>query len=234
MHPNLNDEINEVHPIPDYIKKFSKSQSFPVYYQQLLEIDPEDQTQSKIFDEQAFRLIRKIGVLSFENKTADPFKDENAGDVVAKQVSRELQSMKNYFIIPPLMTNEDARLKIVTQLPIDKTNQAEPPSIKNQPTISGLPQSNSEIDAVMIGAVTKYMSSYQARNGQIKNSLSSSIEFGSFLVSTRTGRVLWGARFVGAQPTGLLQSGPKWLSKEQLSRRAMKKVLKAFHENSKD
>ena len=234
LYPNLNNKINEAHPIPDYIKKFSKSQSFPVYYQQLLEIDPEDQTQSKIFDEQAFRLIRKIGVLSFENKTADTFKDENAGDVVAKQVSRELQSMKNYFIIPPLMTNEDARLKIVTQLPIDKTNQAEPPSIESQPTIPDLPQSNSEIDAVMIGAVTKYMSSYQARNGQIKNSLSSSIEFGSFLVSTRTGHVLWGARFVGAQPTGLLQSGSKWLIKEQLSRMAMKKVLKAFHENSKD
>jgi hypothetical protein len=80
----------------------------------------------------------------------------------------------------------------------------------------------------MIGAVSKYMNSYQDRNGKIEKSLSSKVEFGSFLVSTRTGDVLWGARFIGAQPTGLLSSGAKWLSKKQLSKRAMKEVLKSF------
>jgi len=84
----------------------------------------------------------------------------------------------------------------------------------------------------MIGAVSKYMNSYQNRNGKIEKSLSGKVEFGSFLVSTRTGDVLWGARFIGAQPTGLLSSGTKWLSKKQLSKRAMKEVLKSFRENA--
>ena len=87
----------------------------------------------------------------------------------------------------------------------------------------------------MIGAVTKYMDSYRTKNGNIEKSLSSSIEFGAFLVSTLTGDVIWGARFIGSQPTGVsrffLNSGPTWLSKEQLSQVAMKSVLKAFHEN---
>jgi hypothetical protein len=96
-----------------------------------------------------------------------------------------------------------------------------------------LPHSNTEIDAIIIGAVSKYPNSYQTQNGEIKSSLGSSIEFGSFLISTRTGEVLWGARFVGSQPTGLLNARGKWLSEEQLSQAAMKKILKAFHGNSK-
>ena len=233
LNANLTNEINEPHPIPDYIKKLSNNQPFPVYYQQLLEIDPENQIQSKVFDKEAFRLIRRIGVLSFENKTTGLFKNKNAGDILAKQVSRELQSIKNYFIIPPLMESGDARLRIVAQLPIDKKNQAGSTNIENQPTVPKIPHSNNEIDAVIIGAVSKYTNSYQNRNGEIKSSLGSSIEFGSFLISTRTGEVLWGARFVGSQPTGLLNARKEWLSEEQLSQIAMKKILKAFHGNSK-
>jgi hypothetical protein len=161
-----------------------------------------------------------------------PFKDEEAGHVVAKQISRELQSTKDYFIIPPLMTNEDARIRIVAQVPSDKAEQVESPHVESQPAIPVLPNPNNKVDAVMIGAVSKYMDSYQDRNGKIKKSLSGKVEFGSFLVSTRTGDVLWGARFIGSQPTGLLSSGAKWLSKKQLSKRAMKEVLKSFRENA--
>ena len=232
LHPGSNDEVNEAHPIPDYIKKISKNQPYSIYYQQLLEIDPVDQVQSKVFNEQAFRSVQRIGVLGFENKTADPFKDEEAGHVVAKQVSKELQSMRDYFIIPPLAANEDARIRIVTQVPSNKTSQIESSHVENQPAIPVLPNSNNKVDAVMIGAVTKYISSYRNRSGKIKKSLSSKVEFGSFLVSTRTGQVLWGSRFIGAQPTGLISSGSKWLSKKQLSQRAMKEVLKAFRKNS--
>ena len=232
LHPGSNDEINEEHPIPDYIKKISKDQPYSIYYQQLLETDPVDQVQSKVFNEEAFRSIQKIGVLGFENKTADPFKDEEAGHVVAKQVSKELQSIKGYFIIPPLAANEDAQIRIVTQVPSNKTGQIESSHIENQPAIPVLPNSNNKVDAVMIGAVTKYISSYRNRSGKIKKSLSGKVEFGSFLVSTRTGQVLWGSRFIGAQHTGLISSGSKWLSKKQLSQRAMKEVLKAFRKNS--
>ena len=233
LNTNLNNNINEPHPIPNYIKKLSDNQPFPIHYQQLLEIDPENQIQSKVFNKEAFRLIRRIGILGFENKTTGLFKNKNAGDILAKQVSRELQSIKNYFIIPPLMEGGDARLRIVAQLPIDKKYRAGLTNIENRPTIPKLPHSNSEIDAVIIGAVSKYTNSYQSQNGEIKSSLGSSIEFGSFLISTRTGEVLWGARFVGSQPTGLLSARRKWLSEKQLSQAAMKKILKAFHGNNK-
>ena len=105
-------------------------------------------------------------------------------------------------------------------------------TIVNPDSAPVLPNSNDTVDAVMIGAVTKYVSSYRNRSGEIKKSLSSKVEFGSFLVSTRTGQVLWGSRFIGAQHTGLISSNSKWLSKKQLSQRAIKKILKAFRENS--
>jgi len=228
LHPGSNDALNEEHPIPDYVKKISKNQLFSTHYRQLLETEPVNQIQSKIFDEQAFRSIQKIGVLDFENRTVSPFRDEKAGHVIAKQISKELKSRKDYFIIPPRMMNEDARIRIVAQIPGNKAGQVEPPQVERQPAIPGLPNQNNKVDAVMIGAVSKYMNSYQDRNGKIEKSLSSKVEFGSFLVSTRTGNVLWGARFIGAQPTGLLSSGAKWLSKKQLSKRAMKEVLKSF------
>ena len=93
---NLNNNINEAHPIPNYIKELSGNQPFPVYYQQLLEIDPENQIQSKIFDKEAFSRIRRIGVLSFEDKTTGLFKNKNDGDILDKKVSRDLTSIKNY------------------------------------------------------------------------------------------------------------------------------------------
>ena len=161
LHPNLNNEINELHPIPDYLKKFSKGQTFPVYYQQLLEVDPKDQVQSKVFDKQAFRSIRRIGIFSFENKTSAPFKDNNAGNILAKQVARELQSVKKYLIFPPPATSKDIQLMIIKQLRTDGEGQLALPSNTDQPNIPGLPNSSHKMDAVMIGAVTKYIDSYR-------------------------------------------------------------------------
>ena len=228
LHPGSNNKVNEEHPIPEYIKKLSSNHPFPIHYQQLLEINPVDQIQSKVFDQQAFNSIKRIGVLNFENNTASPFKDEEAGRLIAKQLSRELLSMKKYFIIPPLTMDEDARIRVVTQVPSNLTGQVESSHVESQPVIPFLPNPNDKVDAVMIGAVSKYINSYQDRNGKIEKSLSGKIEFGSFLVSARTGDVLWGARFIGGQPTGLLSSGTKWLSKKQLTERAMKEVLKSF------
>ena len=231
LQPGSNNNINEEHPIPDYIKKISKDQVFPTHYQQLLKINPVDRIQSKVFDEEAFRSVKKIRVLDFENKTMGIFKDDEAGHVLAKQVSGELQSMKNYSIIPPLIINEDAKIRIIAQVPFNKGRQFESSPVDNKPIIPTLPDSNDKVDAVMIGAVTKYINSYQDRNGKIKRSLSSKIEFGSFLVSTLTGDVLWGARFIGSQPTGTLKLGTKWLNKKQFSKRAMTEVLKSFRQN---
>ncbi len=232
LHPNLNDEINEAHPIPEYIKKFSQHQNFPVYYDQLLRVTPEDQVQSRVFNEQAFRSIRRIGVLEFENKTSGPFRDENAGNVVAKLVSDELLSASSYFIIPPPVMLEDAQLKIVAKPP---PSTPVPQNKEGQPVTPELPYSNDKVDAVIIGAVTKYMDTYRNREGATEKSLASGVEFGAFLVNARTGDVIWGARYVGSQPTGLtrflLESGPKWMSKKQLSQAAMKNVLKVFLKN---
>ena len=50
LQPGSNNNINEEHPIPDYIKNISKDQLFPTHYQQLLEINPVDRIQSKVFD----------------------------------------------------------------------------------------------------------------------------------------------------------------------------------------
>jgi hypothetical protein len=169
--------------------------------------------------------------LGFENKTSGPFRDENAGKVVAKQVSDELLSASSYFIIPPPVVLEDAQLRIVAKPP----GSPVPPNKESQPIIPELPYSNKKVDAVIIGAVTKYMDTYRNREGVIEKSLASGVEFGAFLVSARTGDVIWGARYVGSQPTGLtrflLESGPQWVSKKQLSQAAMKNVLKAFRKN---
>jgi hypothetical protein len=98
--------------------------------------------------------------------------------------------------------------------------------------VASLRYSKKKVDAILIGAVTKYMDSYVDRRGEIKKSISSGVEFGAFLINAKTGDVIWGARYVGTQNpsiTSFLQGKTHWLSKEELSRSAMKKVLQAFH-----
>ncbi|NIQ03818.1 MAG: hypothetical protein GWM98_28620, partial [Nitrospinaceae bacterium] len=162
----------------------------------MLKLSPEDKVQSKVFDPQAFRRARRIAVLGFENKTVPPFKDESAGRVVAEEITRELQSFRNYRVLPPSQTREDAQLKIVTTPSQAPEKKAVPQKEVEKETISGLPYSQKEMDAIMIGAVTKFQNQYRDRRGRIRESLSSGVEFTAFLVSTQTGEIIWGARFV--------------------------------------
>lgn len=233
LHPNLTPFVNESHPFPDYIKKFPGAEQLPKHYLELIRTLPVNQVQSKIFNIKDFQRARRIGVAGFENKTAKPFKDENAGYTIANQAFQELQSYGRYKVIPPPRDSEDARFKI-TKTPKSQSDPASSsPEENNDRSVASLPYSNDKVDAVMIGAVTKYMDSYVDRRGEIKKSISSGVEFGAFLINTKTGEVIWGARFVGTQTpsiTGFLQGRTHWLNKEEFSRSAMKRVLKAFHE----
>jgi hypothetical protein len=233
LHPNLTPFVDEAHPFPDYIKKFPGQEQLPKHYLELIRTLPVDKVQSKIFNIKDFHNARRIGVAGFENKTAEPFKDENAGYTVANQVSQELQSYGGYQVIPPRRTQEDARIKIVKTPTTQNGLKSSSPGKVNKRSVADLPYSKDKVDAIMIGAVTKYMDSYVDRRGKIKKSISSGLEFGAFLVNAKTGDVIWGARFVGTQTPGLtsfLQGNTRWLNKEEFSRSAMKKVLKAFHE----
>ena len=93
------------------------------------------------------------------------------------------------------------------------------------------------MDGVLIGAVTKFMETYKDEHGELKKSISSGVEFGAYLISTKTGSVVWGARYVSAQPANLIGSlrgetkKLSWLDREDLSRNAMKKVLQAFYDH---
>jgi len=230
LHPNLTPFINEAHPFPDYIRKFPGQAQLPKHYLELIRTLPVDKVQSKIFNIKDFHNARRIGVAGFENKTEAPFKDQNAGYIVANQVSQELQSVGRYLVIPPRKTREDARIKIV-KTPASQKGSLGPETAVDR-SVASLPYSKEKVDAVLIGAVTKYMDSYVDRRGEIRKSISSGVEFGAFLVNAKTGEVIWGARFVGTQTPGItsfLQGKTHWLSKEELSRSAMKKVLKAFH-----
>lgn|GEM_PF-439011 len=239
LHPNLTPNINEAHPFPDYIKKFARKGQFPKYYLELIRTLPVNEVQSKIFNFKEFQKVRRIGVADFENKTARPFRDENAGHIVANQIYQELQADKRYQIIPPRIS-EDARIRITKTpvLPGDQGKSISEGTIDR--SVASLPHSKNKVDAVLIGAVTKYMDTFINRRGEIKKSISSGVEFGAFLVNAKTGDVIWGARFVGTQtpsiteflPTiaGLLHGKSHWLSKEEFSRSAIKRVLKTFRD----
>ncbi len=236
LHPNLTPFVNESHPFPDYIKKFPGQEQLPKHYLELIRTLPVDKVQSKIFNIKDFRKTSRIGVAGFENKTAEPFKDENAGYIVANLVSQELQSYGRYHVIPPRKSHEDVRIKIV-KTPTPQNGLKSPgPEKANELSVDDLPYSKDKVDAIMIGAVTKYMDSYVDRRGKIKKSISSGLEFGAFLINAKTGDVIWGARFVGTQTPGFrsfLQGNTHWLSKEEFSRSAMKKVLKAFRDTQR-
>jgi len=232
LQPTLTKQINEPHPFPDYIKKFTNGGVFPRHYLELLKVAPVNKVQSKIFNQDLFNSTRRIGIASFENKTIAPFEDKNAGTTVANQVSKELQSINKFNIIPPPRQKEDARLEIVTHANGGKPEDIEIPKEKKEETIADLPYSYDKIDAVIIGAVTRYMDTHIDRRGQLKKNISSGVEFGAYLVSTKTGEVIWGARYVGSQSPSLMnipRGQGTWLNKQELSRSIMKTVLKDFY-----
>ena len=217
LNPHMSDGVNEPHPLPVYIKRDT--------YNQLLNIEPANQVQSKIFNQELFKRLQRIGVLGFENKTFAPFEDKYAGEVVSRQAYQELKTNKKYSnIIPPQMM-EDARFKIIKTPGENVSQEQDKPN--NKLTLV----STDAVDAVMVGAVTKYSNQYRDRRGKIQIGVASGLEFTAFLVNPRTQEVIWGARFVGSQKAGLQNFNSNrrgWLSKEAFTRAAMKYVLKEF------
>ena len=217
LNPHITGGINEPHPLPAYIKQDS--------YNQLLNIEPENQVQSKIFNPELFKRLERIGVLGFENKTFAPFEDKSAGVVVSQQAYQELKTNKKYTnIIPPQMM-EYARFKII-KTPGENVSRKQKNS-NNELTLV----STDAVDAIMVGAVAKYSNQYLDRRGKIQKSIASGLEFTAFLVNPRTQEVIWGARFVGSQKAGLQNLNSDkggWLDKEGFTRAAMKYVLKEF------
>lgn len=235
FNPNLTDEINEPHPIPEYMNKFPKQGRFPIYYYQLLQIDPDDQVQSKVFDPRAFKRARRIGVIYFENKTSGFGEDKNAGHLVSNQVSTELEKVKELSVISPTRMLEEFQLKIVTQSE-QTPDSKQPPAPSEQPDAElgyDLPYSKDKFDAVLIGAVTRYTNSFKNHAGRPDTSKGAGVEFSVFLISTRTGKAIWGARFVGSQSVtmaNIFSAQSRWLDKQDYSREAIKKVLKDFQD----
>ncbi len=221
LNPHLTDGINEPHPLPAYINRKT--------YNQLLNIEPVNQVQSKIFNQKLFDSLQRIGVLGFENKTFAPFEDKSAGEAVSRQAYQELKASKNYSnIIPPQMM-EDARFKIVKTPGDNATQKKDKPNNSNE--LREELVSTDAVDAVLVGAVTKYSNKYRDRRGKIKSSVVTGLEFSAFLVDPRTQEVIWGARFVGSQKPGLRnfsRNNGVWKNKEGFTRTAMKNVLKEF------
>ena len=219
LHPNLTDGINEPHPLPSQVKRD--------IYTQLLRVEPVDQVQSKVFNSDKFNRLQRIGVLGFENKTFAPFEDRAAGNIVSRQLYHELKNNKSYSNIIPPQLMEDARLKIVKS-PGSSSGQNMTDGDEATPLVSA-----DKVDAVMVGAVSKYTDKYIDRSGKIKKSIASGLEFTAFLVDPRTREVLWGARFVGRQRPGFQHFGQhkgRWQNKEDFTRSAMKYVLKEFRD----
>ena len=233
-HPNLTEEINEPHPYPEYLNKFPRKGRFPVYYYQLLNVHPDDQVQSKVFDRGAFKKIRRIGVVMFENKTTGIGKDETAGELVANQVSSELQSVKKLSVVPPVSMLEEVQLKMVTS-PKDGAQTPEAPVTEKQSGPKAgydLPYPKEKFDAVLIGTVTRYTDRFRNRAGNPDSTMGAGLEFGVYLISTETGEAIWGARFTGSQTASLgnvFSAKRRWMDKKDFSRYAIKKVLKDFH-----
>ncbi len=235
QNPNLNDAINEPHPIPEYLKKFPKVGRYPKYYYQLLQIDPKDQVQSKVFDRQAFKQAKRIGVVFFENKTSGFGADENAGTLVANQFSTELERVEKLSVISPTRMLDEFQMKIVTtpdQAPGPGSSPAPSGQTASKPGYD-LPYSRDKFDAVLIGSVTRYTNKFKNRAGRPDSSEGAAVEFSVYLISTRTGEAIWGARFVGSQSATMANAFSaqyRWLDKQNYSREAIKKVLKDFRD----
>ena len=220
LNPQITGDINEPHPLPVYISRKT--------YNQLLNIEPVDQVQSRMFNRELFESLQRIGVLGFENKTVAPFEDKDAGEVISRQAYQELKTNKKYSnIIPPQMM-EDARIKIVKTVRDDATFKK---GYSNRNEMRAELVSTDTVDAVLVGAVSKYSNKYRDRRGNIKKSIASGLEFSAFLVDPKTQEVIWGARFVGGQKPSLRsfsRNNGIWQNKEGLSRVAVKYVLKEF------
>ena len=242
LNPTLTPKLNVDHPYPEYLEKFMNGERYPDYYRQLLEVHPDDQVQSKVFNPEAFKGVRRIGVIQFENKTKGIDKDEKAGSLVAEQVSSELDTVGRYAVIHPKKMVEEYQMKMMTT-PENRRNSgatragnapqsraAGNVSAKNMTTYD-LPYSADKIDAVMIGAVTRYGNTFFDQDGKRSKSPGVALEFGAYLISTQTGEAIWGARFVGSQKPSIrnIQFGKfGWMNKREFTQMVVNKVLKDF------
>lgn len=238
MNPNLTKNLNDPHPFPEYLKKFIWDDNTPYYYHELLLLEPDNQVQSKVFNPEVFKMAKRIGVVGFENKVPGRFKEDGAGNLIANKLSRGLERATNYKIIHPSQMVDEYRFKIVAQPPQvsqdQKVSSADEKGKASRKIAYDLPYSSDKIDAVLIGAVTRYDNTFIDRAGVTQRANSSGVEFGAFLISTRTGDVLWGARFVGSQSPSLgnLFNGKHhWLNREELTQYAIDRILQDFNEN---
>ena len=216
-------QINEPHPVPEYIENMSGSGKFSTYYREVLNTAPVDYLQSKVFDPEVLRNIKKILIYNFENKTSEPFRNSNAGKDVALGISEELKSIPAYTIIPPVEKKSDLQLQIFA--PEGITN-----SKNGKQSASPFAEAANQADAVLIGAVTKYSDTYINRKGFREDSQSSVLEFGAYLVQPSSGKVVWGARYVsksGGKATGWFRFKGK-ISKEDHSRSATRALRDAL------
>jgi hypothetical protein len=130
---------------------------------------------------------------------------------------------------------EEFQLKIVTQ-PEQTPDSGQVPAPSGPPDPEpgyDLPYSKDKFDAVLIGAVTRYTHAFKNQAGRPDTNKGAAVEFSVFLISTRTGEAIWGARFVGSQSVSManvFSSQNRWLDKKDYSRNAIKKVLKDFHD----
>ena len=234
LNPGVTDDINEPHPFPSYLEKFTTDNRIPLYYKQLLNTSPVNQIQSRVFDPQAFKKIQRIGVVGFENKIQDRNRDEFAGELIASQFSVGLQKVPGYVVTDPARMLGEFRLRM-EKAPTG-TGSSQPST--DQPsgkTVYDLPYSSDTFDAVMIGAVTRFTNTYIDRHGKIQESSSASVEFGAYLISTETGQAVWGARYIGSQKpswANLLDGKYYWMNKKELSKFAVKKILKDFNQST--
>ena len=58
LNPHMTDGYNEPHPLPAYINRDT--------YNQLLNIEPVNQVQSRVFNPKLFEALQRIGILGFE------------------------------------------------------------------------------------------------------------------------------------------------------------------------
>ncbi len=231
--PNLSDAINEPRPFPEKLDQLAVQGDLKSFYKELVKKEPIDYIQSKVFESEEFKKVRRILVKEFENKTNLLHGDENAGKVVARHIYQQLRNNNEYAVVsdPLAGKNDGFRMKIISDpsLASDVESYIEFPA----KSISANPKVNpNHIDAVMVGAVTKYRDSFIDENGNNQKSLASGIEFGSYLISVKSGKVLWGARYVSSQSPGFFEffkNGGQWKSKKSLSRLATRNVLKVFN-----
>ena len=230
LNPLITDQSDELVPVPDQVKNIPANVNFMESYKQLLSLETRDSVRSQIFDPNEFSQIKKITVEPFQNKTIGPNRDVSAGRIVTSQVYQELRDSRNYTVIDPF-PSEDILLEAIGVTTGPKSIPQVTESSKQKNDLSEFSGPGKE--AIMTGAVTKFVDTYSNRHGNQRKSIASGVAFAAYLV-TPEGKVIWGARFIGSQRqsfSDFIKYKGRWLSKEEFSKTAMKEVLKDFYKN---